>query len=63
MFGGPEWNLQGNLGSALDLELAVYTNLWQDEIVDQWISTFQSLIPETLALITPLLQSEWYTAR
>ena len=33
MFGGPEWNFQGSqgkLGSALHLEMAVYTYLWQD---------------------------------
>ena len=60
MFGGPEWNFQDNLGSALHLELAVYTDLWQDEQIALWISRFQSVIPEALKLATPCIQPGWY---
>jgi hypothetical protein len=61
MFGGPEWNFECNLGSALHLEMAVYTDLWQDEQVASWISRFQTIIPEVLTSIVPLMASEWYS--
>ncbi|WP_158945305.1 HipA family kinase [Granulicella sp. S190] len=61
MFGGPEWNFQGNLGSALHLEMAVYTDLWQDEQVASWISRFQTIIPEVLTSIVAPMPSEWYS--
>jgi hypothetical protein len=64
MFGGPEWNFQGNqgkLGSALHLEMTVYTDLWQDEQVAFWISRFQTIIPEVLPSIAVPIASEWYS--
>jgi hypothetical protein len=61
MFGGPQWNFQGNLGSALHLEMAVYTDLWQDELVASWISRFQTIIPEVLPSIGAPMASEWYS--
>jgi hypothetical protein len=63
MFGGPEWNFQGkgNLGSALHLEMAVYTDLWQDEQVGFWISRFQTIIPEVLPSLAAPMASEWYS--
>jgi hypothetical protein len=64
MFGGPEWNFQGNQGnpgSALHLELAVYTDLWHDEQVAFWISRFQTMIPELLPSVVAPLASEWYS--
>ncbi|WP_353072113.1 HipA family kinase [Tunturiibacter gelidoferens] len=60
MFGGPEWNFEGNLGSALHLEMAVYTDLWHDKQVASWISRFQTIIPEVLTSIVPPMASEWY---
>jgi hypothetical protein len=64
MFGGPEWNFQGNqskLGSALHLEMAVYTDLWQDEQVAFWILRFQTMIPKVLPSIAAPIASEWYS--
>jgi hypothetical protein len=62
MFGGPGWNFQDNLGSALHLEMAVYKDLWQDEQIGLWISRFQSVIPEALVLATQSIsiQPQWY---
>jgi hypothetical protein len=62
IFGGPEWNFQDNLGSALHLEMAVYTDLWQDEKIALWISRFQSVIPEALISATQSIsiQPQWY---
>jgi hypothetical protein len=61
MFGGPHWNFQGNPGSALHLEMAVYTDLWHDEQVDSWISRFQTIIPDVLPSIVAPMASEWYS--
>jgi hypothetical protein len=61
MFGGPEWNFECNLGSALHLEMAVYSDLWQNEQVGSWISRFQTIIPEVLMSIVPPMASEWYS--
>jgi hypothetical protein len=61
MFGGPQWNFQDNLGSALHLEKAVYTDLWQDEHVSSWISRFQTIIPEVLPSVGAPMGSEWYS--
>jgi hypothetical protein len=62
MFGGPGWKFQDNLGSALHLEMAVYTDLWQDKQITLWISRFQSVIPEALISATQSIsiQSHWY---
>jgi hypothetical protein len=62
MFGGPEWNFQNNLGSPLHLEMAVYTDLWQDEQIALWISRFQSVIPEALrsAADPTYIEPHWY---
>jgi hypothetical protein len=62
MFGGPEWNFQDALGSALHLEMAVYSNLWHDEQIALWISRFQSVIPEALisAVQSISIQPQWY---
>jgi hypothetical protein len=61
MFGGPQWNFQGNPGSALHLEMAVYTDLWHDEQVALWISRFQAIIPDALTSIVSPMASEWYS--
>jgi hypothetical protein len=60
MFGGPEWNFQDNPGSALHLEMAVYTGLWQDEQIALWISRFQSVIPEALNSAIQSISIQWY---
>jgi hypothetical protein len=62
MFGGPGWNFQNNLGSPLHLEMAVYTDLWQDEQIALWISRFQSVIPEVLrsAADSTSIWPHWY---
>jgi hypothetical protein len=61
MFGGPEWNFKENPASALHLERAVYSDLWQDEQVTFWISRFQTIIPGVLTSIVPSMADEWYT--
>jgi hypothetical protein len=63
MFGGPEWNFKENPSSALHLEMAVYSDLWQDEQVESWISRFQTIIPEVLTLTSVVapMASEWYS--
>jgi hypothetical protein len=53
MFGGPDSTFKGNLGSALHLEMTVYTDLWQDEQVAFCISRFQTIIPEALHRLSP----------
>ncbi|WP_429634712.1 hypothetical protein, partial [Tunturiibacter psychrotolerans] len=50
-----------NPGSALHLELAVYTDLWHDEQVAFWISRFQTIIPDVLTSIAAPMASEWYS--
>jgi hypothetical protein len=60
MFGGPDWNFRNKPGSPLHLEMAVYTNLWQDEKVALWISLFQSVLPDVLKSIPHSMQPEWY---
>jgi hypothetical protein len=60
MFGGPEWSFQDDLGSPLHLELAVYTDLWQDDQVALWISRFQSVIPEVLKTFPHAMQPQWH---
>ena len=61
MFGGPEWNFNENRASALHSEMAVYSDLWQDEQVVSWISRFQAIIPEVLTSIVAPMASEWYS--
>jgi hypothetical protein len=61
MFGGPEWKFKESSGSALHLEMAVYSDLWQNEQVSSWISRFQTIIPEVLMSIVPPMASEWYS--
>jgi hypothetical protein len=61
MFGGPEWNLKDNSARALHLEMAVYSDLWQDEQIASWISRFQAIIPEVFTSIAAPMASEWYS--
>jgi hypothetical protein len=61
MFGGPEWNFKENSASSLHLEMAVYSDLWQDEQVVFWISRFQTIIPKVLMSIGVPIASEWYS--
>jgi hypothetical protein len=56
MFGGPE-----NPIFALNLEMAVYADLWQDEQVVSWISRLQTIIPKVLTSIVSPSASEWYS--
>jgi hypothetical protein len=60
MFGGPEWNFQHNVGSALHSETAFYRDLWQDEQIALWISKLQSVIPEVLKSAIHFMQPQWY---
>jgi hypothetical protein len=60
MFGGPEWNFKENPSSALHLELAIYTDLWQDEMIASWISRFQTNVPRVLTAVVRSTSSEWY---
>jgi hypothetical protein len=60
MFGGPEWNFQERPGIAFHLELAVYSDLWQDEQIASWISRFRTVLPEMLSSLSPVVPSQWY---
>jgi len=44
--GGPDWNFKNNSGSTLHLEMAVYTNLWQDERTALWMSLIKYAVPK-----------------
>ena len=61
MFGGPKWNFQESAGSALHLETAIYSDLWEDEQIASWISRIQTIVPEILSCIAPRIPSEWYS--
>jgi hypothetical protein len=60
MFGGPEWNFKESHGLALHVEMAVYTNLWQDEKIASWISCLQAVALEILISVTHSIPSQWY---
>jgi hypothetical protein len=60
MFGGPEWNFKETSLSALHLELAIYTDLWQEEKIAAWVSHLQTAVPEVLTRLADPMDSKWY---
>jgi hypothetical protein len=60
MFGGPEWNFRDDYCSPLHSELAVYTDLWQDDEVALWIAKFQSVIPGVLGTLAHIMEPQWH---
>jgi hypothetical protein len=60
MFGGPEWDFKECPGVAFHLEMAVYSDLWQDEQIASWISHFQTVVPEVLTSVAHSMPSQWY---
>jgi hypothetical protein len=60
MFGGSEWNFQERPGVALHTERAVYSDLWQDAHIAEWISHFQTVVPDVLSWSTCIAPSRWY---
>jgi hypothetical protein len=60
MFGGPDWSFQERPGVAFHLEMAVYSDLWQEERIASWISHFQNVIPEVLSWVGSIVPLRWY---
>jgi hypothetical protein len=60
MFGGPEWDFKECPGVAFHLEMAVYSDLWQDEQIASWISHFQTVVPEVLSWFPCIALPRWY---
>ena len=60
IFGGSKWDLDDSPVAPLHMEAAIYSGLWQDELVDRWTSIFQSVIPEVLSTVPQSMGSEWY---
>jgi hypothetical protein len=61
MFGGPEWSFQERPGSALHLETAIYSDLWEEQQIASWISRIQTIVPEILSSIAPRIPAEWFS--
>jgi hypothetical protein len=60
MFGGPNGLFQERAGVACHLELSIYFDLWIPETVGQWISQFESTVPEILSSAISITPTEWY---
>jgi hypothetical protein len=60
MFGGPEWIFSERPGCACHLEGSIYSQLWHQDIVADWISHFEKVIPEALSSALSLIPSQWY---
>ena len=60
MFGGPAWDFQERPGVAFHREMAVYSDLWQDEQIASWISHFRTVVPEVLSWVACAVPPQWY---
>jgi hypothetical protein len=60
MFAGPHWEFSHRPGLAYHLERSIYSNLWHPDQVAEWISHFDTVLPDALSHAISLLPAEWY---
>lgn len=60
MFAGPRWEFSARPGLAYHLERSIYSNLWQPDRVAEWISHFDTVLPDALSHAVSLLPAQWY---
>jgi hypothetical protein len=60
MFGGPDWSFAERRRFAGHLEGSIYSGLWDQDKVAEWISHFEKVIPDALSSAVLLIPSQWY---
>ena len=60
LFGGPRWEFTLRPGIAICLDLSVYTDLFDPELIEAWIARIETIVPHILPGLVGTVPSQWY---
>jgi len=60
LFGGPYWSTDEKYGAAMCLDQSLYTTPWHENVINEWISRFEILIPQNLYRVVKRIPKDWY---
>ena len=60
LFGGPHWKFTLRPGIAICLDLSVYTDLFDPELIEAWIARIETTVPNILHGLVSTVPSQWY---
>jgi hypothetical protein len=60
LFGGPHWEFSLRPGTAICLDLNVYTDLLDPRIIESWITRIETTVPQILPGLISTLPCQWY---
>jgi hypothetical protein len=60
LFGGPNWSLHEKHGAAMCLDPNLYTMPWREDSINEWISRFETSLPECLSRLINQVPQDWY---
>lgn len=60
LFGGPYWSQEEKYGAAMCLDQNLYTTLWQENTINEWISHFEKSLSRVIGRTVKQVPDSWY---